>query len=88
MIEAHNENGQTLRLVIRVAVNENGERIPGWERQIGQSLQLPPANGSTLDSSRLLSMMEAVLEREIRHRGTVAKDQTYSASLIGWLTLS
>lgn len=85
LVETHNERGQSSRSIIKLAVNDIGERIPGWERQVGQLLAKPADNYQNGDSSKLLQMMEAVLEREIKHRGTVTKDQPYSALLIGWL---
>ena len=85
LVETNNEKGQILRSIVKLAINENGERIPGWERQVGQLLTNSATNTLGVDSARLLRLMETVLEREIKHRGAVAQDQPYSASLVGWL---
>lgn len=87
LVETHNERGQTLRHLLNLAVNENGERVPTWERQVGQILLQRFESRSSMDGTRLLEMMETVLEREIRHRGTADQGKPYSASLIGWITV-
>lgn len=88
LVETHNERGQTLRHLLKLAVNENGERVPAWERQVGQILLQRPESRSSMDGTRLLEMMETVLEREIRHRGAAAQGEPYSALLIGWIGVS
>ncbi|KAE8543991.1 DEAD/DEAH box helicase [Marinobacter nauticus] len=88
LVETHNERGQTLRHLLKLAVNEKGERVPAWERQVGQILLQRPECRSSTDGTQLLEMMETVLEREIRHRGAAAQGEPYSASLIGWLNLA
>lgn len=87
LLETHNDRGQILRSIVKLAVSESGERIPGWERQIGQLLSNPARKSGGLDGMVLLRSMETVLEREIKHRGAVAQDQPYSASLVGWLAV-
>ena len=88
LVETHNERGQTLRHILKLAINDNGERLPAWERQVGQILAQQPENRSSMDSMQLLEMMETVLEREIRHRGTAAQGEPYSATLIGWIKVN
>lgn len=88
LVETHNDKGQTLRSIVKLAVNNAGERIPGWERQVGQLLRQHPYEHDGVDSLALLKHMENTLEREIRHRNTVSHDQPYSARLVGWVTLS
>lgn len=88
LVETHNERGQTLRHLLKLAVNEKGERVPGWERQVGQILLQRPESRISMDGTRLLEMMETVLEREICHRGAAAQGEPYSALLIGWIKLA
>lgn len=87
LVETHNEKGQTLRSIIKLGVSEMGDRIPGWERQVGQLLAQPAATSSKLDGRNLLQQMEAMLEREIKHRGAIVRDRPYAARLVGWLGL-
>lgn len=88
LVETHNEKGQTHRHVIKLAINQNGERVPSWERQVGQILAQPVFLRDSTGNVKLLDMMENVLEREIRHRGAAAQGQPYSASLIGWVMIN
>lgn len=87
LVETHNEKGQTLRSIIKLAVNMQGERIPGWERQVSQLLKQPPHEQGRVERTVLLKYMESTLEREIRYRNTVNNDQPYSAKLVGWVAL-
>nr|WP_255612672.1 SNF2-related protein [Alcanivorax sp. 1008] len=86
LVESHNDKGQTVRNVIKLAINTSGERVPGWERQVGQILSQSPATSDSVQSD-LLSGMESVLEREMRHRGLVNEEQPYNARLIGWISI-
>jgi len=88
LVETHNEKGQTHRHVIKLAINHDGERVPSWERQVGQILAQPVFLRDSTGNVKLLNMMENVLEREIRHRGAAAQGQPYSASLIGWVMIN
>jgi superfamily II DNA or RNA helicase len=88
LVETHNDKGQTLRHVIKLAINQDGDRVPSWERQLGQILAQPASHRNSTGNEKLLELMEGVLEREIRHRGAAAQGQPYSASLIGWITVS
>ncbi|MFC1336565.1 MAG: hypothetical protein G8D91_18015 [gamma proteobacterium symbiont of Clathrolucina costata] len=86
LLETHNEKGQSMRSIVKLAVNEDGDRLPAWERQVGQILNQPPRTARQGgDGMGLLKKMEAVLEREIRHRGAVDANQPYSARLVGWI---
>ncbi len=87
LVETHSDKGQTLRHVIKLAINQAGDRVPSWERQVGQILAQPISSRDSTGNEKLLELMEAVLEREIRHRGAAAQGQPYSASLIGWVTV-
>ena len=88
LVETHNAKGQTHRHVIKLAINQDGERVPSWERQVGQILAQPVFLRDSTGNVKLLDMMENVLEREIRHRGAAAQGQPYSASLIGWVMIN
>lgn len=87
LLETHNEKGQSIRSIIKLAINEQGDRLPSWERQVRQILNQPPKTAPPeVDGLVLLKRMEAVLEREIRHRGGFDANQPYSAQLISWIT--
>jgi hypothetical protein len=80
------EKGQTRRVLLRLAVDTTHQRIPAWERQPEDLLFAEPANPAAQPEG-MLEASEAVLERELRHRGLIRDHQTYSGRLVGWVSV-
>ncbi len=83
LVETHNDKGQTLHQVTKIGMDRNGKRVPAWEKQ-AESFYQHPIDDSKLDGTTLFTMTETIVERELKHRGIIKDDQSYSAELIGW----
>lgn len=74
-----------------IAVTEEGVRIPSIERQYDRYWQAQPASPKLAAQQRLTlfsTIVEPTLQRELRHKGTVNADGSYSAELIGYLEIN
>jgi len=85
-VETSNEKGQNQHRIIKLAMNEEGDRVPAWEKQTEQFFAAT-YDGKPSRNIRL-SDIEPLLERELKHRGIVKDSQPYSAELIGWVCVS
>lgn len=91
MVETSAVNGDRRVILQPIAVNEEGARIPSVERQFEQYLQGAPeapllATGHRLDL--FTRTIEPTLQRELRHKGAVNGDGSYSAELIGYVEIA
>ncbi len=85
-VTTQGDRGETKATMLTLAVDENDQRIPAWERQADRLFQLPPATESRPPRIELLNqLLEPMLLRELRHRGLVTKNLGYDARLIGWI---
>ncbi len=82
-VEMHNDKGHTIRSIIKIGMNESGERLLSLERVADDVFQ--KRSKSIKGSIALLPLVEILLEREIKHRGKAKVDQAYSSKLIGWV---
>lgn len=84
-IETHNEKNHIVRTIMKIGMSRNGDRLVPLERSADEifSNQSTKVHGDV----ELLKMAEALLEREIRHRGKAKDDQAYSSKLIGWVEI-
>ena len=85
-VETNNEKGQVQHRIIKLAVDEDGKRVPSWEKQMGQFYRASHEDRSN-DIQISLSSVEPMLERELGHRGIIKDHQPYSAGLIGWINV-
>jgi hypothetical protein len=74
---------QTHHVILRLAVDTVEQRIPVWEHQPEDLLFADPMTSQPLPG--MLEITEAIVERELRHRGLVKDHQPYSGKLIGWV---
>jgi superfamily II DNA or RNA helicase len=84
-------NGERRVILQPIAVNEDGMRIPSIERQYDrywQATLAPPKLSSQQRLTIFSSIVEPTLQRELRHKGTVNADGSYSAELIGYIEIS
>ncbi len=84
--------GGDRRVILQpIAVTEGGVRIPSIERQYDRYWQAQPASPKLAAQQRLTlfsTIVEPTLQRELRHKGTVNADGSYSAELIGYLEIN
>lgn len=90
LIEASGKNGERRVLVQPIAVKQDGTRVPGLERQSERYLQastITPRFSADQRVELFLRVVEPALQRELKHRGTVNEDGSYSAELIGYVEI-
>jgi len=90
MVEASVGNGERRVLVQPIAVKQDGTRLPVVERQTDQYLQAPVASPRFTAETRqrlFTELVEPTLQRELKHKGTVNEDGSYSAELIGYVEI-
>lgn len=74
---------QTHHVILRLAVDTAAQRLPVWEHQPEDLMFADPMTAQPLPG--MLEIAEAVVERELRHRGLVKDHQPYSGKLVGWV---
>jgi hypothetical protein len=71
---------------LTLAIDQAGQRIPSWEKQVDRFYQLPSATSSRVAQSDLLTKtLEPMIQRELVHRHLLAENRGYEARLIGWV---
>jgi hypothetical protein len=84
MVETSAGNGERRVVVQPIAVKQDGTRIPAVERQCEKYLQAPagaPAFQPEQRSDLFVHAVEPTLQRELKHKGAVNGDGSYSAEL-------
>jgi hypothetical protein len=85
-VTTQGERGETKTVILPLAVDFHGHRVPSWERQIDRLYQLPPAAAESKPRQELLAqVLEPMIQRELNHRGVVGQHRGYDARLIGWV---
>lgn len=85
-VTAQGDRGETKTIILPLAVADDGQRLPAWERQLDHLYHLPPApNETTTNQPLLTDIFEPMILRELIHRGIVTQNQGYDARLIGWV---
>lgn len=85
-VETHNDKGHSVQSILKLAIDENGSRLPSVEKHAEDIFQLT-ANSYSNNSLEALPQLETVMERELKYRGIIKDGQPYSAGLIGWVEL-
>lgn len=88
-IQTQGEKGQIKTYVITLAVDQDGNRLPHWEREIERLF----AFGSdefleeVLENQKLIlsGTIEPMLQREMFHKGIIRENTNYQAKLISWI---
>lgn len=91
MVETSTKNGDRRTILQPIAVREDGTRVPSVERQYDRYLQSPTTKPCFTPDYRLelfAQTVEPTLQRELRHKGAVNGDGSYSAELIGYVEIS
>lgn len=90
LVETSAGTGERRMLVQPIAVKQNGARVPSVERQCEKFLQAPSAKPVYQPDERLelfAHVVEPVLLRELKHKGAVGADGSYSAELVGYIEI-
>jgi len=90
VVEASTGNGERRMVVQPIAVKQDGTRVPTVERQCDHYLQAPAASPKFTPEQRqdlFTQFVEPTLQRELKHRGAVNGDGSYSAELIGYVEI-
>lgn len=83
------ERGEIHTVVVPLAVDDQGQRVPLWERQVDHLFCLPPSATKNQPRHDLLTnVIEPMIQRELFHRGTIGQDHGYDARLIGWVEMT
>lgn len=86
-IESEGERRQRTTRLVTIAIAENGERIPSWERKPEEIFHAPPAQGKEerFDVTFFRNLAEPILQREIQQRGVLSEGTSFQTELIGWV---
>jgi superfamily II DNA or RNA helicase len=91
MVEASTGNGERRVTVQPIAVAADGSRVPAVERQCERYLQAVTARPTISVEKRLeffTSIVEPMLQRELKHKSTAVGEGSYSTKLIGYVEIS
>ena len=91
MVEAANGRGEKRTTVQPIALKLDGTRAPALERRIDHVMKFAPTNPILTPTLRLAmfgQVAEITLERELKHKGIVSAEGSYSAELIGYIELA
>lgn len=89
-VEVLGQNGGRRTIIQPIAVREDGTRVPAIERQCDRYL-LQAESSPALTAHQRLQLLtqtaEPTLQRELRHKGAVQADGSYSAELVGYVEI-
>lgn len=90
LVETTGKHGNRQQMLQAIAVAQDGSRAPGVERQAEQYFQRKPNAPWLFPDKRLelfVQTIEQALQRELRYKGFVRDDGSYSAELIGYVEI-
>jgi superfamily II DNA or RNA helicase len=91
LVEASTQKNERRTFVLPLVLRGDGTRVPQVERSSDQIFDLPQVS-SELNSAERLELLHAVVEptlqRELRHRGVIADEGSFSAELLTWIELT
>lgn len=90
IVETVGGNGDRRVVIQPIAVTRDGTRVPAVERQFERYLQGPPGAACFSAGQRrdlFARVVEPTLQRELRHKGAVIGDGSYSAELIVYVEI-
>ncbi|MCZ2340445.1 MAG: DEAD/DEAH box helicase family protein [Bacteroidales bacterium] len=85
-VTSQGERGESRTHILPLAVGVDGQRIPVWERTADQIFRAAPAaKRGESPSALLIAAVDAMLQRELRHRQIISEQRGYEARLVGWV---
>ena len=91
LVEAVTQKGERRSFVLPLVLREDGTRVPQAERNSDRFFSLPPVAGTMAPESRLDMLhrtIEPTLQRELRHRGVITDEGSYTTELLTWIEFS
>ena len=88
LIEATTQKGEKRAFIQTLAVRQDGSRVPPLEHNGEALFKKPPAAPTFSVGERLLllrQVIEPTLQRELRHRGILTDEGSFSAELLTWV---
>ena len=87
-ILAQTENGGVKAQMIPLAISEEGQRIPSWERNVDQLFLAESAlTKPRFSIGALINSVDSMLHRELEHRKIISEKNGYKAKLVGWIEI-
>jgi hypothetical protein len=87
-VTTQGEKGETRNQMLTLAVDDDGQRVPSWEKQADRIFQLPPVNSNgEARLSLLTDSLEPMIHRELVHRGFLGENRGYNARLVAWVEI-
>lgn len=86
-VETEGERRQRKTRLVTIAVAENGERLPAWERKPEEIFNAAPLAGAGegLGVTFYRNSVEPMFRRELSQRGIVGDAVSYQAELVAWV---
>ena len=86
-LETEGERRQRKTRLVTIAVSENGERIPTWERKPEEIFHSSPLSGAEdrFGVRFYRQTVEPIFQRELNQRGILAGGVSYQAELVAWV---
>ena len=91
LVEAATQKGERRSFVLPLVLREDGTRVPQGERNSDQFFGLSPVASDMTPAKRLEMLhrvIEPTLQRELRHRGVVTDEGSFTAELLIWIELT
>ena len=88
LINARMPKGEQRVFLQPIAIRDDGQRMPTWERQLDRHLRGVTAPSRWTEAerlSRLQDQIEPALDRELGQKGVLNGDAAYTAELIAWV---
>jgi len=90
LINARMPKGEQRVFLQPIAIRNDGQRMPPWERQLDRHLAGKVSSSRWTEVERLARLrdqIEPALDRELDQRGVLSGDGAYTAELIAWVEL-
>jgi hypothetical protein len=90
LVNARMPRGEQRVFLQPIAIREDGQRMPAWERQLDARLHGMAAPSRWTEAERLAHLrdeIEPALDRELGQKGVLNGDGAYTAELIAWVEL-
>jgi len=85
-VTVQRERNETRSHILVLAVDNEGQRLPVWEKQIDRLFQLEAALVDSEPKVDLLTdVLEGMVQRELVHRAGLAENRSYDARLVAWI---
>ena len=85
-VSTQGDRGEVRTSIVPLALGNNAQRIPVWERKLDHFFSLCPVSKESASERVITSEnLEPTILRELLHRGIVSKQRGYAAKLIGWI---